>query len=75
MGAFGPPNGVFSRLLSIVFFMFGPSAAGSVYSFGYTLLVGVILNLLMGVVTSKLLLKSISRFGGLRNVALYGGKN
>ena len=75
MGAFGPPNSLFSRLLSVVFFMFGPSAAGAIYSFGYTLLVGVVLNLLMGVLVSKLLLKSISRFSAFRNIALYGGKN
>lgn len=73
MGAFGPPDSLFARLLTPVFFLFGPSAAGTVYSFGYTLLVGVLLNLLMGVFASRLLLKSVSRFSGLRNAALYGG--
>lgn len=75
MGAFGPPDSLFARMLSPVFFMFGVSASGPIYSFGYTLLVGVILNLLMGVFVSKLLLKSVSRFSALRNPALYGGKN
>lgn len=75
MGSFGPPDGVFARILSPLFFMFGVSASGTIYSFGYTLLVGVILNLLMGVLASRLLLKSVSRFGAMRNPALYGGKN
>ena len=75
MGAFGPPDSLFSRLLTPLFFIFGVSASGTIYSFGYTLLVGVILNLLMGVIVSKLLLKSVSRFRALRNPALYGGKN
>lgn len=73
LGAFGPANSVFARLLHPVFFMFGQSAAGMIYSFGYTLLVGVLLNLLMGVFASRLMLKSISRFQIFRNPALYGG--
>ncbi|MEG2204402.1 MAG: protein translocase subunit SecF, partial [Oscillospiraceae bacterium] len=73
MGAFGPPDSLFARILTPVFFMFGPSAAGTIYSFGYTLLVGVILNLVMGVLASRLMLKSLSRFAALRNPALYCG--
>lgn len=75
MGSFGPPDSIFARILSPLFFMFGVSASGTIYSFGYTLLVGVILNLFMGVFISRMLLKSVSRFGALRNPALYGGKN
>ena len=74
LGAFGPPGSFFSTILSPVFFMFGPSASGSIYSFGYTLLVGVILNFIMGVGASQLMLKSISRFKCFRNPWLYGGK-
>jgi protein-export membrane protein SecD len=73
MGSFGPPNSLCGKLLTPRFFMFGPSAAGSIYSFGYTLLVGVVLNLLMGVFASRIMLKSLSRQNGLRNPALYGG--
>ena len=73
LGAFGPTDSIFSRLLSPVFFLFGQSAAGMIYSFGYTLLVGVLLNLLMGVFASRLMLKSVSRFKPFRNPALYGG--
>ena len=42
---------------------------------GYTLLIGVLLNLLMGVLASRLMLKSVSRQSWARNPALYGGKN
>ncbi len=73
MGAFGPPNSTFAKLLTPVFFMFGPTTAGSIYSFGYTLLVGVLLNMVMGVFASKLMIKSISRYEAFRNPALYGG--
>ena len=74
MGAFGPPGSVFSVLLGWLFDIFGPSTAGVIYSFGYTLLVGVILNFLMGVFASRLMLKSLSRFKVMRNPWLYGGK-
>jgi protein-export membrane protein SecD len=74
MGAFGPPESLFARMLTPVLFMFGPTTAGTIYSFGYTLLVGVILNLLMGVLTSRLLLKSISRYSAFRKPVLYGGE-
>lgn len=73
MGAFGPPASLFSQLLSPIFFMFGPVAAGTIYSFGYTLLVGVIFNFIFGVTCSKLMLKSISRFKFFRKPQYYGG--
>lgn len=73
MGAFGPPTSIFSKLLTPLFFMFGPSTAGTIYSFGYTLLVGVILNFLLGVTCSRLMLKSLSKFKAFRNPVLYGG--
>ncbi len=73
MGAFGPPDSLFVKILNPVFFMFGPSTAGSIYSFGYTLLVGVLLNQVMGVNASRLMIKSLSRFKGLRSPVLYGG--
>ena len=37
MGAFGPTDSIFATLLSPVFFAFGASTAGTIYSFGYTL--------------------------------------
>ena len=72
MGAFGPTDSIFATLLSPVFFAFGASTAGTIYSFGYTLLVGIIMNFIMGVTASRLMLKSISRFKPFRKAWLYG---
>ena len=65
MGVFGPSN-----ILSMIF---GPSTTGSIYSFGYTLLIGNFANFIMGVGASRLMTKSLSGFKGLRNKWLYGG--
>lgn len=73
MGAFGPPESMFAKLLKYVFFMFGPTAAGAIYSFGYTLLAGVVCNFVFGVTASRLMLASISKFKAFRNPKLYGG--
>ena len=50
MLVFGPSN--------ILSGIFGASTTGTIYSFGYTLLVGVIGNFLMGVTASRLMLSS-----------------
>ena len=74
MGAFGVPTSFFSKILnSTVFFMFGATTEGVVYSFGFTLLVGVICNFIFGVFASRLMVTSLSRFKGLQNRKLYGG--
>lgn len=73
MGAFGPADSLFARMLSPVFNIFGPSTAGAIYSFGYTLLVGVVLNFIMGVTATRLMLLSISKFKCFRKPWLYGG--
>ncbi len=73
MGAFGPTDGIFAKILYPLFFMFGQSTAGTIYSFGYTLMVGIILNFVMGVACSRLMLKAVSKFKAFRNPALYGG--
>ena len=65
MMVFGPTN--------ILSWIFGASTTGSVYSFGYTLLVGNIGNFIMGVGASRLMLKSVSGFKCFRNKWLYGG--
>ncbi|WP_195276375.1 protein translocase subunit SecD [Anaerotruncus rubiinfantis] len=73
MGAFGPPGSILAKILAPIFSWFGPSATGAVYSFGFTLVVGVIFNLLMGVLASRLMLKSISKFKAFKKPWLYGG--
>ncbi len=73
MGAFGTPDSLIAKIFSPIMSLLGSSITGSIYSFGYTLLVGIIFNLLMGIFASKLMMKSISRYKGLRNPWLYGG--
>ena len=73
MGAFGTPDSICAKVLKYVFFMFGPTTAGAIYSFGFTLLTGVIFNFIMGVTASRLMLSSLSKFKLLRNPRLYGG--
>ena len=75
MGAFGTPDSLASTILKPVFFMFGASTEGTIYSFGYTLMVGVILNFLFGIFATRLMTMSLSRFKIFRNPALYGGKS
>jgi SecD/SecF fusion protein len=73
MGAFGAPGSFASNILYPVFFMFGPSAAGAIYAFGYTLIIGVILNFIFGVFASRLMTYSLMKFKALRKPTLYGG--
>jgi len=73
MGAFGVPDSLFAKMLNIVFRWFGTTTEGTIYSFGFTLMVGAILNFLMGVLASKLMLGSLSKFGVFKNRKLYGG--
>ncbi len=75
MGAFGVPDSLFAKMLSFIFRWFGTTTEGTIYSFGYTLLVGAILNLVMGVLASRLMLGSLSKFKALKNRKLYGGVN
>ncbi len=65
MGVFGPTN--------ILYGLFGASTTGSIYSFGYTLLIGIIGNFLFGVTATRLMTKSISGFKFARSKWLYGG--
>ncbi len=74
IGAFGTPDNIIAKIFSPLMSLFGSSITGSIYSFGYTLLVGVIFNLIMGVLASKYMLKSISQLKVFRKPWLYGGK-
>ena len=57
MGAFGPSDGFFAKALHFVFFAFGPSTAGTIYAFGYTLLTGVLLNFVFGVFATRVMIR------------------
>lgn len=74
MGAFGTPDSILAKIFSPIMSLFGTSITGSIYSFGYTLLVGVVFNLIMGVFASKLMIKSLSQYKIFRKTSLYGGK-
>lgn len=65
MLVFGPTN--------ILSGLFGASTTGSIYSFGYTLLIGNIGNFIFGVYTSRAMTRSLSAFKPLRKKWLYGG--
>lgn len=70
MGVFGSADGIFGWL----FRWLPVSTTGSVYSFGYTLLIGVITNFVMGMWASRTMLRSVSRLKIFRNPRLYGGE-
>ncbi|MBQ8624026.1 MAG: SecD/SecF family protein translocase subunit [Oscillospiraceae bacterium] len=73
MGAFGPPDSLFAKAMSWLYFMFPTTIEGTIYSFGYTLLVGVVLNFVFGVFCTRIMLASLAKFKALRNPKLYGG--
>ncbi|MBQ8057257.1 MAG: SecD/SecF family protein translocase subunit [Ruminococcus sp.] len=62
---FGPSN--------ILSWLFGASTTGTIYAFGYTLLMGTISNFIMGVFFSRVMLKSIAGFKCVRKNSLFGG--
>ena len=72
MGAFGPSDGLFAKALHVVFFAFGPSTAGTIYAFGYTLLTGVLLNFVFGVFATRVMIRGAASIKALRNPWLYG---
>ena len=72
MGAFGPSDGLFAKALHFVFFAFGPSTAGTIYAFGYTLLTGVLLNFVFGVFATRVMIRGAATIKALRNPWLYG---
>lgn len=76
MGAFGVPTSFFSKILNkTIFFMFGATAEGVVYSFGITLLAGVVLNFIMGVFLARVMVTALSKFKCFQNKKLYGYKD
>lgn len=62
---FGPFN--------VLSFIFGQSTTGTIYSFGYTLLMGVISNFIMGVGLSRVMLRAVAGYKWARHKWLFGG--
>lgn len=75
MAAFGTPDNALTEYLNKVLSLFGIGATteGTIYSFGFTLFIGTLLNIIMGVFASRLMVTSLSRFKIFRNKKLYGG--
>ncbi len=74
MGAFGPTDGFWAGVFKPIFTWFGPSTAGTIYSFGFTLLTGVLLNFVFGVWATRVMIRGASRLKALRNPWLYGAE-
>lgn len=74
MGAFGPTDGFWAKVFNPIFFWFGPSTAGTIYSFGFTLLTSVLLNFVFGVWATRVMIRGAIHCKALRNPWLYGGK-
>ncbi|MBQ9994706.1 MAG: protein translocase subunit SecD, partial [Clostridia bacterium] len=73
MGVFGPPSSLWSKILYVFTWMFPTATTGAIYSFGYTLLTGVIFNFVMGVFATRVMLKALSGMKIFRHRWLYGG--
>ena len=74
MGAFGPTDGFWAKVFNPIFYWFGPSTAGSIYSFGFTLLTSVLLNFVFGVWATRVMIRGAVHFKPLRKAWLFGGK-
>ena len=74
MGAFGPTDGFWAKGFNPIFYWFGPSTAGTIYSFGFTLLTSVLLNFVFGVWATRVMIRGAVHFKPLRKAWLFGGK-
>ena len=74
MGAFGPTDGFWAKVFNPIFYWFGPSTAGTIYSFGFTLLTSVLLNFVFGIWATRVMIRGAVHFKPLRKAWLFGGK-
>ena len=74
MGAFGPTDGFWAKVFNPICYWFGPSTAGTIYSFGFTLLTSVLLNFVFGVWATRVMIRGAVHFKPLRKAWLFGGK-
>jgi preprotein translocase subunit SecD len=58
-------------IVAVILIIFG---SGSMLSFGYTLLSGVIMNFVAGVTASRLMIRSLSNFKALRKPEFFGAR-
>ena len=71
MGAFGTDNAVTKFLNATIFYFFGATTEGFIYSFGFTLIMGVILNFIMGVFAARLMTFSLARLKAFQKPSLF----
>ncbi len=71
LAAFGTPDSILGQVFGFLFPFLSSSVTGNIYSFGYTLIVGVIANFIMGIFASRIMLMGVSRFKFLRKPWLY----
>ena len=74
MGTFGAPGSFFNSIMQPILYMFPASTEGTIYSFGFTLMVGIVGNFVFGVFASRLMTQSLSRFKCFRKPKFYGGE-
>ncbi len=73
MGAFGTNTNPITKLLDATIFRpFGATTEGFIYSFGFTLVAGVVLNFIMGVYAARVMNMSLARFKAFQKPSLYG---
>ncbi len=73
MGAFGTNTNPITKFLDATIFRpFGATTEGFIYSFGFTLVAGVVLNFIMGVFAARLMNTSLAKFAPFQKATLYG---
>ncbi|MCR5717598.1 MAG: protein translocase subunit SecF, partial [Oscillospiraceae bacterium] len=73
MGAFGTNTNPITKFLDATIFRpFGATTEGFIYSFGFTLVAGVVLNFVMGVFAARLMNMSLARFKVFQKPSMYG---
>ncbi len=60
-------------LMAVFGTWFGATTEGTIYSFGFTLIAGIVMNFLMGCTATRLMIISLSKFKIFRKPWLYGG--
>lgn len=58
-------------IVAVILILLG---SGSMLSFGYTLICGVVMNFIAGVTASRLMIRSLSNFGTLRRPQFFGAR-
>ncbi len=71
MGAFGTDNAITQLLNATIFYFFGATTEGFIYSFGFTLIMGVILNFVMGVFAARIMTFSVAKFKAFQKPSLF----